>query len=114
MHELMVAKSLLAAIAEEVSKHTGKPILARISCGPLHAINDASLVFAFKLIAEGTPCEGVELQIEHKPLKAVCGSCRAAVEIDLHDLRCPSCGDTDLDIEQDQPILLEAMKFQET
>ena len=67
MHETMIAESLLAAISEEARKHNSKPVSAKISCGMLSAVNDEILCFAFDAAAKGTPCEGLRLEIEHKP-----------------------------------------------
>ncbi|MHC4558668.1 MAG: hydrogenase maturation nickel metallochaperone HypA/HybF [Planctomycetota bacterium] len=67
MHETMVAQSLFATISDEAAKNNAKPVGVKISCGMLNPINDEILRFAFEAIAKDTPCEGVKLQIEHKP-----------------------------------------------
>jgi Zn finger protein HypA/HybF involved in hydrogenase expression len=69
MHETMVAQSLLVAISDEAAKHNAKPVGAKISCGELSVINDEALCFAFEAVAKGTLCEGVKLEIEHKPMR---------------------------------------------
>ena len=75
MHETMVAQSLLATISNEASKQNARPVSAKISCGMLNVINDEVLCFAFEAIAKGTTCEGVKLEIEHKPMQGQCKNC---------------------------------------
>ena len=113
MHEVMVAKAVLAAIAQEVAKLNAKPISAKISCGQLYAINDDSLQFAFKLACEGTPCEGMALTIEHKPLVASCKDCGNSFDVDIHLPRCPKCSGVNLKYSEDAPLLLEQVEFEE-
>ena len=76
MHEMMVADSLLRIILQANARGVpGRAISARISCGQLNAINDDVLGFALEAIAKGTVCEGMHLEVEHKPLQAECRAC---------------------------------------
>jgi len=112
MHEAMVAQSLLAAIAAEVTKQKAKPVSASLSCGELHTINDEALRFAFEAIAAGTPCQGVKLQIVHKPIQAKCKNCGEVFEIDTALLKCTACQSGDFDLMPDSPLLLEEIEFE--
>jgi len=112
MHETMVAQSLLAAISEEAAKHNARPVIARISCGTLSAVNDEILRFAFEAIAEDTQCQGMELQIEHKPLRAKCGSCGSNFEVELSKPICSQCRSEDFQLLGDAPLLLEEIDFE--
>ena len=112
MHETMVAQSLMAIISEEAAKQNGKPVGAKISCGSLNAVNDEILRFAFEAIAKGTPCEGMKLDIEHKPLQAKCKSCNRKFDIEFSHPQCPGCGGEDLELLPDAPLVLEQIEFQ--
>ena len=112
MHEAMIAQSLLAAITEEAAKHNAKPVAAKISCGKLYAINDESLCFAFEAIAKGTPCEGVKLEIEHKPIQGQCKNCNLLFNVDFVHPRCLKCGGDDFQLLPDAPLVLEEIEFQ--
>jgi hydrogenase nickel incorporation protein HypA/HybF len=126
MHETMVAQSLLATLSAEAAKQHAKPVGARISYGTLYAINDELLCFAFEAIAKGTPCEGVKLEIEHKPIQGRCRNCNESFNVDLETpfcntsqngnplacLRCPKCGSNQFDLLPDAPLVLEEIKFQ--
>jgi hydrogenase nickel incorporation protein HypA/HybF len=112
MHETMVAESLLTTISAEATKQNAKPVGARISCGTLNAINDEVLSFAFEAITKGTPCEGMNLEIEHKPMQGQCKNCNHSFNVDLSCLRCPKCSGEDFVLLPDAPLLLEEIEFQ--
>ncbi len=112
MHEAMVAQSLLETISEEAAKHNGRPIGAKISCGKLSGVNDEALNFAFEAIAKDTPCEGMKLEIEHKPLQAQCRSCNQSFDIELSRPRCSVCGSEDFDLLGDAALVLEEIELE--
>ncbi len=112
MHETVVAQNLLDTILQEARQQEGKPVSAKVSCGQLNAVNDEALTFAFEVIAQGTPCEGMQLQIEHKPIQARCKACSAVYTIDVADVRCPHCGREDFELLPDAPLLLEEIAFE--
>jgi hydrogenase nickel incorporation protein HypA/HybF len=112
MHEAMVAQNLLEKISEEAAKQNAKPISAKISCGKLYVINDEALCFAFQAIAQGTTCESMKLQIEHKPIQAHCKNCDLDFDIEFSQPACPSCGEDDFELLPDAPLILEEIEFQ--
>jgi hydrogenase nickel incorporation protein HypA/HybF len=111
MHETVVAQSLVEAISSEARKHDAKPVSAKISCGELNAVNDEVLSFAFEAIAKGTVCEGMTLQVEHKPIQARCGRCGQDFALRLAETRCPHCGQEDFELLPDAPLVLEEIEF---
>jgi|MudIll2142460700_1097286.scaffolds.fasta_scaffold238373_2 hydrogenase nickel incorporation protein HypA/HybF len=111
MHEMAMAQSLVDAISEEARKH-GRPIRAKMSCGVLNTVNDDVLSFAFETLAQGTPCEGMQLQIEHKLLQATCKACGCVFAVDWSGVRCPDCGADDFELLPDAPLLLEQIEFE--
>ena len=113
MHETMVAQNLLMAITEEATKRNAKPVGARISCGKLYAINDEALCFAFEAIARGTSCEGLKLQIEHKPIQGRCKNCNDSFEVELSQPRCLKCSSDAFELLPDVPLLLEEIEFRD-
>jgi len=112
MHEAAMAHNLVEAISQEARNYGAKPIRAKMSCGMLSAVNDDVLAFAFEAVARGTPCEGMQLQIEHKPLQAKCRACGGAFAVDLSNVRCPSCGAENFELLPDAPLLLEQIEFE--
>ena len=112
MHETMVAQSLLATISQEAAKHNAKPVSAKISCGMLNPVNDEVLQFAFEAIAKDTACEGLSIQVEHKPLCARCKDCNRDFDVEFSEPRCPECGGEDFELLGDAPLVLEEIEFQ--
>ncbi len=92
MHETMVAHSLLTSISTEAEKLNATPLTAKISCGTLNAINDEVLCFAFEAIAKDTICEGMKLQIEHKPMQGRCKKCDEFFDFEVNHPNCKKCG----------------------
>ena len=112
MHEMMVAQSLFGLISAETEKQNAKPVNAKVSCGVFSMVNDELLRFAFETIAKGTSCEGLKLQIEHKPLNARCKSCDKLFEFDITTPACPKCRCKDFELLPDEPLMLEDIEFQ--
>jgi hydrogenase nickel incorporation protein HypA/HybF len=113
MHETAMAQNLVEVISQEARNYGAKPIRAKMSCGTLNAVNDDVLAFAFEAVARGTPCEGMQLEIEHKPLQARCRNCGDVFALDLSNTRCPDCGTEDFELLPDAPLLLEQIEFEE-
>jgi len=112
MHEMMVAQSLIETISDEAAKYNAKPVGAIISCGTLNTVNDEALRFAFEAIAKDTPCQGVKLEIEHKPIRARCKDCNRDFPVELSNPVCPKCGSEIFELQPDAPLILEQIEFQ--
>ncbi len=112
MHEAAVAQSLVEAILQEAGKQPGRPVRAKMSCGELNRVNDDVLTFAFEAVAKGTLCEGMTLQIEHKPLHAKCKACGSVFAVDFSNARCTDCGSGDFELLPDAPLVLDEIEFE--
>ncbi len=112
MHETMVAKSLFEIILAETGKQNAGPVSAKISCGTLNPVNDEILSFAFEAIAKGSPCEGMKLEIEHKPLRGRCKNCNQDFDFQIHRPQCPKCSSDQFEIRPDAPLILEEIEFE--
>lgn len=112
MHEAMVAESLLVTISDEAERQNAKPVLAKISCGTLNVINDDVLGFAFEAIAKDTVCEGMRLEVEHRPIQGRCKGCRGRFDFQIFEPLCPKCGCGDFELLSDAPLVLETIEFE--
>ncbi|UCD50485.1 MAG: hydrogenase maturation nickel metallochaperone HypA [Phycisphaerales bacterium] len=112
MHETVVAQNMVEAISQEARAHGGRPVRAKISCGQLNAVNDEVLSFAFEAISQGTPCEGMALQVEHKPLQATCKRCGGTFDVVLSNAQCLECQSDEFELLPDAPLLLEEIEFE--
>lgn len=113
MHETMVAQSVFDSVLEQAKKYKAKPLSVRISCGQFNPINDDSLSFAFDLISRGTACEGMKLEILHKPLIAICRACGGKFDFDIASPKCPACSVSEFDFAEDAPLLLEEIELED-
>ncbi|MEN6427315.1 MAG: hydrogenase maturation nickel metallochaperone HypA [Phycisphaerales bacterium] len=114
MHEATVAQSLMEVILHEARKRHARPVRAKVSCGELNKINDEVLSFAFEAIAKDTLCEGMTLQIEHKPLQARCKTCGGVFAVDISNTQCPDCRGSDFELLPDAPLVLDEIEFEST
>lgn len=113
MHEMAVAESVLHTILEHARQlGDARPVSARISCGQFNALNDEAMQFAFETIAEGTPCQGMRLEIRHIPLQAACTQCGTTFAFDVYHPACTSCRSAEYAFEPDAPLLLEDIEFE--
>jgi len=112
MHETVVAQSIIDTILAETKRQNAKPVSVKVSCGVLNAINDEVLRFAVEAIAKDTACEGLKLEIEHKPMQGRCKNCKKIFDVDFHQPSCPDCKTGDFDLEPDAPLVLEQIEFQ--
>ncbi|MFH1615615.1 MAG: hydrogenase maturation nickel metallochaperone HypA [Planctomycetota bacterium] len=111
MHEMIVAKNLLETIISEAAKQNIQPVKAKISCGALNCINDELLAFAFNAIAQNTPCQGMKLEVEHKPISGRCRNCSRVFEVKCFSPKCSKCSSEDFELLPDPPLVLEEIEF---
>lgn len=114
MHEAAVAQSLIEVIQQEAEERHARPVRAKMSCGELNKVNDEVLSFAFEAVAQGTLCEGMTLEIEHKPLRAKCRACGNVFVVDFSNARCPNCQGGDFELLPDAPLVLDEIEFEGT
>ena len=112
MHETVIAQHLHKLISAESAKYGKRPIIAKISCGAFAAVNNELLLEAFDAIIKGTNIEGLNLEIEHKPMQGLCRKCKQKFNLDLSGMRCTGCGSEDFDLLSDAPLVLEEIEFE--
>jgi hydrogenase nickel incorporation protein HypA/HybF len=94
MHELSIAEGLID-VACEAAQREGDVRVTRlvVRIGKLSGIVREALEFAFGLAAEGSVCQGAELEIEEVPITVLCPGCREAKGLaDDYAFVCPTCG----------------------
>ncbi len=123
MHELSLAQSILDAVLEIAEERGAERVLGvRIRVGEFTMVNPEQLRFCLEALAEGTPAEGAEFEIELERGRLRCRECGEEWSTDeeealkdardpaLHaafgseelpsllGLRCPRCGSRSVEI----------------
>lgn len=113
MHETVVAQNMIDVVLQEARKHGKKPVRIKVSCGQLNALNDEVFGFAFEAVGKGTLCEGVMIEIEHKPLQGQCEDCQEVFDLDIDHALCSACQSESFQLLPDAPLVLEQIEFLE-
>ncbi len=73
----------------------------------------SALSFSFELVAEGTPVEGAELEMEEIPVTGACSECGVESQLGSFPLQCRSCGGFDLKVVGGEELLVESLELEE-
>jgi len=92
MHELSLARDLLAAIERKLDRSDGRVARVSVSVGSAAGIVSESLRFAFRVICEGTRLDGAELSITTVAARSRCADCGIVFHFDGLIGQCPGCG----------------------
>ena len=112
MHETVIAESVFDTVSREAEKQKTRPLKAKITCGRFHTVNQDILEFAFNSLAEGTICQGMKIEVRHKPILAKCRDCHHVMEYDIISAVCEKCGSDRLQLLPDEPLVLEEIEFE--
>jgi hydrogenase nickel incorporation protein HypA/HybF len=91
MHELSLARDLLATVEEQLSSSDARVLRVHLSVGTASGIVSDSLRFAFDVLAKGTRAQGAELSILAVPARCSCVTCGIIFEFDGIIGSCPTC-----------------------
>jgi hydrogenase nickel incorporation protein HypA/HybF len=92
MHELSIARELLAAIERNLEPGGARVVRVNVDVGSAAGIVPESLRFAFRVIAEGTRIDGAELAVTTMPARSRCTGCGILFEFEGIIGHCPGCG----------------------
>jgi hydrogenase nickel incorporation protein HypA/HybF len=107
MHELAIAESVVQIASEHAR---GRRVVAvQVAAGHLRQIVPDALVFAFDLVALGTPLEGARLELREIPARVRCHDCGAETEQDGFPLACRACGGFDVEVTAGGELCVEEL-----
>jgi len=111
MHELSIA----ASIVEIAGRHAAGRRVAKVTVkvGHLRQVVPSALAFSFEVLAQGTPVEGAELEIEAVPAIGVCRRCGVESHLPAFPLQCQACGAFDLRIVAGEELVVESLELEE-
>jgi hydrogenase nickel incorporation protein HypA/HybF len=111
MHELGLAQDVLKKVKEEAAaRGLAKVASARVKIGQSLITDPPEFKEIFADISAGTPAEGMQMELEIVPLKAVCASCGREFDSKKPRLDCPHCSSTDLRISSGKELLVQDLK----
>lgn len=111
MHELGIMTGVMSSV-EQAAEEAGalRVLKITLSVGVMtEAIEDA-LRFAFDALAEGTLCEGAELEINMITPVSDCLECGARFEHDRFHMTCPECGSPFLQLVQGKELNIDSIE----
>lgn len=92
MHELALARGLLAAVERNLTSADTRVARVRVLAGAASGVVPQALGFAFRVLAEGTRAEHAEVAIRTIAARALCGHCSEPFEFRGLIGNCPRCG----------------------
>jgi hydrogenase nickel incorporation protein HypA/HybF len=110
MHELSLARDLLAAIERKLNHHDARVVRVKLSIGSAAGIVPESLSFAFRVLAEGTRADGAELEIATVSARSRCTRCGMLFVFEGMIGRCPACGQLGGELLSGDEMLLQAIE----
>jgi hydrogenase nickel incorporation protein HypA/HybF len=111
LHELSIAESVVSVASRQADGRRVRKVHMRV--GHLRQVVPSSLAFGFGLLAEGTPAEGAELEIEQVPAEGKCRGCGVQSRLSDFPHLCPGCGGSDLEILKGEELTVDSLELEE-
>jgi hydrogenase nickel incorporation protein HypA/HybF len=111
VHELSIAKDLLAIVEKTAAEHGLVRVSGlRIVVGALGNVVPEALEFAFEVAGRGTVADGARLDIVEVPVTVRCNACRAETELEDFAFLCTACGSVDVDVVRGNELYLDSIE----
>ena len=110
MHELAIADSIVRIADGHAAGRRVTKIHLKV--GHLRQVVPSALSFSFELVAQGTPVEGAELEMEDIPATGLCRGCGEESRLKNFPLACESCGSFDLKIVTGEELYVESLEME--
>ncbi len=111
MHELAIAESVVHIASRHADGRQVTKVYLKV--GHLRQVVPSALAFSFELVAQGTPVEGAELEMEEVPVTGKCRGCGAESRLTEFPLQCAACGTFDVEILQGEELYVESLELEE-
>lgn len=109
MHELSLCRSILDI---SVRHAQGRPVASvRVRVGHMRQVVPGTLVRCFELLAPERGLEGAVLEIVEVPAQVRCRKCGATTVLERFELRCGSCGGSDLEVIAGEELEVESLEL---
>ena len=111
MHELSIAESVVGIASRQANGRRVTKVQMRV--GYLRQVVPSALTFGFGLLAEGTPVEGAELEVEQVPAEGRCRGCGVESRLDGFPLQCKRCNSFELEILKGEELMVDSLELEE-
>jgi hydrogenase nickel incorporation protein HypA/HybF len=111
LHELAIADSVVQIASRHADGRQVTKVYLKV--GHLRQVVPSALTFSFELVAQGTPLEGAELEMEEIPVTGKCRECGAENRPTEFPLQCGACGAFDLEVLQGEELYVESLELEE-
>ena len=111
MHELAIAESIVGIAGRHANGRRVTKVQLKV--GHLRQVVPSALSFSFELVAQGTPVEGAELEMEEVPATGSCRGCGAESRLKEFPLQCGVCGGFDLQVLEGEELFVESLELEE-
>jgi hydrogenase nickel incorporation protein HypA/HybF len=107
MHELALTQYIVDAVLDKVGDAQVERV--RLEIGRLSGVAVDALRFCFELVADGTPLQEAQLDIDEPPGLGHCRSCDQDVRFEQPVLLCP-CGSANIELSSGQQLTIVAVE----
>jgi len=111
LHELAIAESVVQIADRHADGRRVTKVYLKV--GQLRQVVPAALAFSFELVAQGTPIEGAQLEMEEVPATGACQGCGEKSRPEGFPLRCKACGGFDLELLEGEELYVESLELEE-
>jgi hydrogenase nickel incorporation protein HypA/HybF len=111
LHELVIADSVVQIASRHADGRQVTKVYLKV--GYLRQVVPSALAFGFELVAQGTPVEGAELEMEEVPATGLCRACGEESRLEQFPLQCAACGGFDLQILEGEELYVESLELEE-
>jgi hydrogenase nickel incorporation protein HypA/HybF len=111
LHELAIADSVVQIASRHADGRQVTKVYLKV--GHLRQVVPSALTFSFELVAQGTPVEGAELEMEEIPVTGKCRECGVEGRQESFPLQCTACESFDLQVLEGEELYVESLELEE-
>jgi hydrogenase nickel incorporation protein HypA/HybF len=111
LHELAIAESVVQIAHRHANGRRVTKVQLKV--GHLRQVVPSALSFSFELVAQDTPVDGAQLEMEEVPAVGLCRDCGAESRLESFPLQCLECEGFDLEVLTGEELFVEFLELEE-
>jgi hydrogenase nickel incorporation protein HypA/HybF len=113
MHELAITQSLFDIVMEKAKESGARKVSSiNLVIGEMTGVVGDSVRFYVDLLSKDTIAEGVTLNIDIVPTKALCRNCGKTFELEEFNWNCPYCSSTAWEVTGGKELFVESIEVE--